>query len=164
MKKISKYIVLTLFLGCIGFFLYVKYSIAENGKLAPDFETELIDGTSFKLSNLKGKYVLLDFWGSWCAPCLKESPQLVELHHKYIKELIIVTIALEKDNIHWKKAANKFGFVWANQIVDENQFVLMSSIARKYGVTEIPAKFLISPEGKLLGRYSFDEIHKVLSE
>ncbi len=101
--------------------------------------------------------------GSWCAPCLRESPQLVSIYDSYANNLVIVTIALEKDDKTWRKAADKFGFVWKHQIVEENQFVLMSSIARKYGVTEIPAKFLISPNGELMGRYSFKKIDSLFS-
>ncbi len=158
MKKLFQYLVLGAIIVSGIFYLYVKNSGVEDGEQAPDFETTLIDGTPFKLSNLQGKYILLDFWGSWCPPCRKESPKLVTLHKKYSDQLTIVTVALEKDGRHWKKASEKDGFVWKNQIVDQNRFVLMSSIARKYGVTEIPAKFLISPEGKLLGKVSFEQI------
>jgi len=134
------------------------------GDAAPDFETTLVDGTPFKLSNLKGGYVLLDFWGSWCPPCLKESPQLVALHKKYSDKLTIVSIALEKDQNSWKKVVSKYEYTWKNQIVNQNRFVMLSEIARKYGVTEIPAKFLISPDGKLIGNYSFEQIDRLLSD
>ncbi len=163
MNKFLKYIALGVILIAGVFYLYVKYSAAEDGEVAPDFEATLVNGESFKLSNLQGKYVLLDFWGSWCPPCRKENPKLVALYKKYRDQLTIVTIALEKDEKHWKKASEKDGFVWKNQIVQQNRFVMLSSIARKYGVTEIPAKFLISPEGKLIGKPSFEEIGNLLS-
>lgn len=144
-------------------YIRVSYFSPEKGENAPDFETTLIDGTDFKLSNLQGMYVILDFWGSWCPPCIKESAQLVELYHKYGASIQIVTVAVEKNDKTWKKVSDRFGFEWKYQIVDQNKFVMMSSIARKYGVTEIPAKFLISPEGKLVGKYSFKQIDSILS-
>lgn len=163
MKKIVQYIIFGI-LALLGiFYLYTKLSAADEGEIAPDFEASLIDGTPFKLSELQGSYVLLDFWGSWCPPCLKESPELVALHKKHSEKLTIVSIALEKNQNTWKKAANKYGYTWKNQIVHQNRFVMLSDIARKYGVTEIPAKFLISPEGKLIGAYSFHQIDELLS-
>ncbi|MBQ4803114.1 TlpA family protein disulfide reductase [Aquimarina sp. MMG015] len=163
MKKISQYIILGIIVLFGVFYLYTKFSAAEKGDLAPDFETTLIDGTPFKLSNLQGKYVLLDFWGSWCGPCLKESPELVAIYKKHDNQLTIVTVALEKNLKSWKKVADKFGYTWKNQIVNQNRFVLLSDIARKYGVSEIPAKFLISPKGELMGTYTFEQIDYLLS-
>ncbi|WP_109301308.1 TlpA disulfide reductase family protein [Aquimarina sp. AU474] len=163
MKKVFKYlsIVLIALLG-LGY-VYIKYTTAEEGELAPDFETTLIDGSSFKLSDQKNKYVLLDFWGSWCAPCIKENPKIVKLYKKYPNKLTIVTLALEKDSLTWRKAAKRDGFEWKNQIVHQNKFVMLSPIARMYGVSEIPTKFLISPDGKLIGERTFEEIDQLLS-
>ncbi len=159
--KLLKYLVLIIITIVVLFFVYIKFSGVNAGEIAPDFETTLVDGNTFRLSDLRGKYVLLDFWGSWCPPCRKENPKLVRLHEKYADQLVIVTVALEKDAVSWKKAVKKDGFVWVHQIVDQNKYVMMSSIARKYGVTEIPSKFLISPEGILLGRFSFQEIDNI---
>ncbi len=164
MKKMFQYLVIGLIALLVLVYTGVKYSNIVVGEKAPDFETTLIDGTRFRLSNLEGKYVLLDFWGSWCPPCRIENPQLVRLHSKYSDKLIIVTVALEKDNVSWKKVVEKDGFTWKNQIVNQNRYVILSPVARKYGVTSIPAKFLISPNGKLLGSPSFDEIDQMFSK
>ncbi len=163
MKKLFRYLIPGIIVICSVFYLSVKYLSAEDGEQAPDFEATLIDGAAFKLSDLQGKYVLLDFWGSWCAPCRKENPKLVALHQKHSDKLTIVTVALEKDASSWKKVAKKDGFIWKNQIVDQNSFVMLSAIARKYGVSAIPAKFLISPEGKLIGKPTFEEIDVLFS-
>lgn len=163
MKKISQYIILGVIVSFGLFYIYTKLSAADEGDIAPDFEATLVDGTPFKLSELQGGYVLLDFWGSWCPPCIKESPQLVALHQKHGDKLTIVSVALEKNKDSWKKVVSKFGYTWKNQIVSQNRFVMLSDIARKYGVSEIPAKFLISPDGKLIGNYSFQEIDNLIS-
>ena len=163
-KKILQYSILGAFVLFALFYAYTKLSAAEKGDMAPDFEATLVDGTPFKLSDLRGQYVLLDFWGSWCPPCIQESPDLVKLHHKHSDKVTIVSVALEKNQKTWEKITTKYGYTWRNQIVQENKFVMLSDIARKYGVSEIPSKFLISPEGTLLGAYSFDQIDLLLSE
>ena len=164
MKRLFRFLIIIAVLFVIMFYLNIKFFSAKEGEQAPDFAATLVDKTAFRFSDLKGKYVLLDFWGSWCAPCRRENPMLVELHKKYSDKLIIVTVALEKDSLSWKKASKKDGFVWKHQIVHQNKFVLLSPIARAYGVTEIPAKFLINPKGKLKGRVSFSEVEQVLSQ
>lgn len=162
MKKILGYIIVTIVLALTVFYISIEYFRAEEGAQAPDFEAQLIDGTELKLSQLKGKHVLLDFWGSWCAPCRQENKELARLHNKYKDDLTIVTVALEKDSLMWKKIAEQDGFAWKHQIVSYNKYVMLSPIARKYGVTKIPAKFLIAPDGTLLGQLSFQQIDSLL--
>ena len=89
--------------------------------------------------------------------------ELARLHNKYKDDLTIVTVALEKDSLMWKKIAEQDGFGWKHQIVSYNKYVMLSPIARKYGVTKIPAKFLIAPEGTLLGQLSFQQIDSLLT-
>ena len=163
MRKFFNYLIPILFIVYYGFYFYVKNTGADKGESAPDFEAVLIDGTPFKLSDLRGRYVLLDFWASWCLPCRRANPNLAKLQQKYGDKLSIVTIALEKRGEAWKRAAEMDGFTWKYQIVEHQKLVMLSDIARKYGVSEIPAKFLISPEGKLLEKMSFDEIDQFLS-
>ena len=69
-------------IGLVYLFVF-RSPHSKNGDLAPDFKTTLIDGSNFKLSDLRGQYVLLDFWGSWCPPCRRDNPNLVSLHKKY---------------------------------------------------------------------------------
>lgn len=139
------------FVGCGG-----------TNSTAPDFETRLIDGTPFKLSELKGQYIVIDFWASWCGPCIHEMPQLIALHNKYGDKVAFVTIALEKNDRTWRKVTERFGFSWKYQVVEEVPFVLSSSIARAFGVTEIPTKFIITPEGKLISGMDYQQMDEFL--
>ncbi len=164
MNRLLRYIIPVLLASFLGYKYLISQTATKHGEFAPDFEAELIDGSQFKLSNTRGKYVLLDFWGSWCGPCRKANPNLKVLHEKYSDKLTIITIALEKGGTQWENAAKRDGFVWKHQIVTFSRFVLLSEIAKLYGVTDIPAKFLISPEGKLMPKMTFDEIDKLLSK
>ncbi len=154
MKKI---IPLLLVIG-FGTYIFLTRGPEHNsGNTAPDFEAQLIDGSAFSLSDLRGQYVLLDFWGSWCAPCRRDNPNLVALHHKFNGKQFkdasgfeVVTIALEKDDRRWQRAAEKDGFVWKNQIVRTARLVLTDALALKYNVSDVPSKFLISPKGDII--------------
>ena len=163
-KKVITYIILAVLVSFIGFFAYIKLSAPGEGDKAPNFKAKLVDGTSFHLSDLKGKYVLLDFWGSWCGPCRKENRELVRFYNLHKDEITIVSVALEKNDANWKAASKIDGIVWKHQIVQIKSMVFLSDIAQKYGVSSIPTKLLISPEGILLGEKSFDEIEDIISE
>ena len=80
--KYLKYISIPVIIFLI-YFLFLRSPDQKEGRQAPDFSTELIDGSEFNLTDLRGNYVLLDFWGSWCAPCRRDNPNLVRIHNKY---------------------------------------------------------------------------------
>lgn len=150
------------------YFLFSKG--ANDGQIAPEFNITLIDDKEYSLSDSKGNYIVLDFWGSWCNTCLGEMPKLVELKSKYHSSnfknnsgLDIVTIALEKRGDNWRKVAQKFRFNWDFQSVSYNKFVLSSPVANKYGVLDLPSKFLIDPKGYIvLSKTTFEEIESYL--
>jgi thiol-disulfide isomerase/thioredoxin len=162
------FICLTSILGV----LYYLFNNSSKGEKAPDFTTELVNGNNYSLSNSKGNYVILYFWGSWCGPCLRNAPKLVQLDEKYKSitfvlesKLDIITIALEKKGEKWKKVVDKFGFKWEYQIVQYHNLVLSSSIANNYGVFNIPSTFLINPTGNIvLSKTSFLEIEQYLDK
>ncbi len=140
------------------FLILLGLSSCQEGsdkKLAPEIEAELIDGTPFKLSDLRGQYVVLDFWGSWCGPCLADMPKLIALHEKYGDKVVFVSIAFERNDKRWKAVADRAGFTWKHQIVEEAKILLASPISRAYGVTDIPAKFIVTPNGELISGMDF---------
>ena len=163
-------VIILIFIILCSFYSFSKSVVI--GEKAPEFTLELVNGENYSLSNSKGNYVLLYFWGSWCGPCLRNAPELVAISENY-KSMIfdkeskvdIVTVAIEKKGKKWKRVVDKFGFDWDLQVVQFHKIVLNFSVANKYGVLEIPSKFLIDPKGNIvLSKTSFLEIRKYLEK
>ncbi len=159
LKKNSFYIFVAIIaLAYIVRHFYMKPNV-NDGELAPDFQTTLISGEDFKLSDLRGNYVLLDFWGSWCGPCIADNRKLVPLHKKYngtkfkdAQGFEIVSVAIEKDASRWPKAIERFKLSWPYHILDQSESLRFfnGELASLYGVADLPAKFLIDPSGKTI--------------
>jgi thiol-disulfide isomerase/thioredoxin len=123
--------------------------IFATGKLAPDFTENKIDGKAMKLSDLKGKVVLLDFWASWCGPCRKENPNVVKLYQKYNKDgFTVMSVSLDQDKAKWQSAITADGLIWPNHVSDLKGWA--SAAGRIYQVTGIPFTVLIDQEGKII--------------
>lgn len=120
------------------------------GKPAPDFEELLLDRkTTMKLSDLKGKVVLLDFWASWCGPCRKENPNVVRLYEKYKDQgFTVMSVSLDSDLGRWKAAIEQDNLSWPNHVSDLNKWA--SAAAKIYGVNSIPFTVLIDQEGNII--------------
>lgn len=140
-------------------YFYMKPNV-DDGELAPDFQASLISGEDFQLSDLRGNYVLLDFWGSWCGPCIADNRKLVPLYKKYNSSKFkdaegfeIVMVAVEKDEARWPRAIQRFGLTWPYHILDQSESLRFfnGELASLYGVADLPAKFLINPSGKTIG-------------
>jgi peroxiredoxin len=133
------------------------------GNPAVDFTQKDINGKLVSLSAYKGKYVLLEFWASWCGPCRAENPNLREAYKKYQdKGFNILAVSLDDDGDKWKKAVDKDALPWA-QISDLKGW--SNEAAIQYGIRAIPANFLIDPQGKIVKRdLRGEELNKALAE
>ena len=119
------------------------------GKPAPDFEETKVDGTTMKLSDLKGKVVLLDFWASWCGPCRRENPAVVKLYEKYKDQgFTIMSVSMDKDKAKWEAAIAKDNLSWTNHVSDLKGWA--SAAGKIYGVGSIPFTVLIDAEGNII--------------
>ncbi|MFM7594941.1 MAG: TlpA family protein disulfide reductase [Flavobacteriales bacterium] len=120
------------------------------GNPAPDFEELMTDRkTNLKLSDLKGKYVLIDFWASWCGPCRKENPNVVKTYAKYKDDgFTIVSVSLDTDKQKWLGAIQADGLTWPNHVSDLGGW--NSKVSKKYNVSSIPFTVLIDKEGNIL--------------
>jgi thiol-disulfide isomerase/thioredoxin len=167
-KKYSFYIfIAVVVLYFIGKYLYSQPKFI-NGEAAPDFKVALRDGTPFQLSQLKGNYVLVDFWGSWCGPCIQETPALKGLYDQFhgksfsdAKGFDIVSIGIETDKARWENAIDALQMNWPYHTTDLQR--LDSPLAKQFGVRVIPTKFLLNTEGVIVGvNQSLEEIEKFL--
>jgi len=118
------------------------------GKMAPDFTAKTPDGKDFRLSSLKGKYVLLDFWASWCGPCRLENPNVVENYHRFKdKNFTVVSFSLDGNAQAWKDAieADHLDWLHVSDLKDWH-----SDVVKAYMVPHVPLNYLIDPEGKII--------------
>jgi thiol-disulfide isomerase/thioredoxin len=130
-----------------------KMEAALPGNMAADFIAADMAGVPVSLSDYKGKYVLLDFWASWCPPCRQGNPHLVELFREYkAKGLNIIGIAWDDDTKDaWRKAMEKDGInLWPNVLCGAGTD---NDIGEKYAIHFVPTKILIDPAGKIIGRF-----------
>ncbi len=114
----------------------------------PDFAITDTSGNPLKLSSFKGKYVLVDFWASWCVPCRKENPNVVKAYQKYHdKGFEIIGVSLDTKKEAWMKAIEKDGLTWSH-VSDLKGWE--SSIVREFGIKVVPTSFLLDKEGKVI--------------
>ena len=117
------------------------------GVEAPEFSIKGMDGEDIELKNFAGKYILLDFWASWCGPCRNEMPNVVKLYKECKgKNFEIIGISLDQKPEPWKKAVKDLKMTWP-QACDFQ--VWYGPVARKYNLSAIPYTVLINPEGRI---------------
>ncbi|WP_185731510.1 TlpA disulfide reductase family protein [Larkinella rosea] len=120
------------------------------GATAPDVTLENAEGKAISLSSLRGKYVLIDFWASWCGPCRQENPNVVRMYNKYKeKGFEVYSISLDDSRDKWLKAVQTDGMIWTNVLGKKNG---ASPVAIQYSIQVIPTTFLLDKEGRIIAK------------
>ncbi|SMP24636.1 Peroxiredoxin [Algoriphagus winogradskyi] len=120
------------------------------GQIAPEIELPNPEGEIIKLSDLRGKYVMIDFWAAWCKPCREENPNVVRLYNEYNeKGFEVFGVSLDRTKEAWVDAIAEDGLTWT-QVSDLQYF--NSAAAELYQINAIPATYLIDPDGKIIGK------------
>lgn len=156
-----------------GYYFGKKYYLKpgiEQGAVASDFQAVVMNGSTISLSDFRGKYVLLDFWGSWCDPCRKEHPGLVNIYRKYYEGdfrkstgFDIISIGIESNQMGWAEAIRSDSLYWPNHILELKMFE--GTIPKAYNVRQLPTKFLVDPKGILIAiDPSINSLETILEE
>lgn len=152
------WIVGMLVLLLLGRYWYMKPAQKE-GETLPPLEATRLDGQPFSLEKMRGRYVVLDFWGSWCGPCRRANPELVALYQQFGKASFtdasgfsIVSVGIEEDRDRWLNAISRDGLEWPDHILDLSSSLRFfnSPIAAAFGIRQVPTTYFIGPSGDII--------------
>lgn len=134
---------------------YQNYIVQKNTpfeeEAAPEIAMNSPEGKPIKLSDLRGKYVLVDFWASWCGPCRRENPNVVRMYNKYkSKGFTILSVSLDDNKDKWKNAILQDGLIWPNHVSDLLGW--KTPMTQIYGFNGIPHTVLVDPKGNIIAR------------
>jgi len=153
--------------GSNRFKKYTKFREAElkikEGKFAPDFTLKTSDDSNFTLSSIKNKYIVLDFWGSWCGYCIKGFPEMKKYHNKYKNKVEFISIACNDTPKKWKEAVKKNKLNWLQLINKED---IDHDVVVMYAINAYPTKIILDKNKKIIGifRGESEAFYKKLDE
>lgn len=144
----------TLFFLLATFFaspIFAQSNILKIGQPAPEISLPTPNGNTVTLSSLKGKLVLIDFWATWCAPCVKEQPELKALYDRHINHVKagkfeILGVSLDKSKENWQKSINHFKIDWL-QVSDLMYW--KSKVAKDYAIEGLPFNVVVNEQGNI---------------
>ena len=120
-------------------------ALQAEGREVPDFTLDDLQGKPLSLSSLRGKYVILDFWGSWCGWCIKGFPEMKEYYQKYKGQFEILGIDCSDSDEAWREAVKEYALPWLHVYNPED-----SDLLAQYGIQGFPTKIILDPEGKIV--------------
>lgn len=142
--------------------LYAQ-NLLKTGTVAPEFSLPMPNRKIFSLADHKGKYILLDFWASWCPDCRKDSPYIMSLYEKFApKGVEFVGVSFDTKAEAWKNGVEKLGIKYTQ--VSDMKHMRESAVAQTYCVKWIPTVYVVDPEGKVvLGTVMSDKVGAYLT-
>lgn len=156
MKKLSLIFAITLLVTSVSMAQDAEVGV-KIGNKAPELIGKSVDGNTIKLSDTRGKLVLLDFWAAWCPPCRRENPNVVRAYNQYKdknftngKGFTVFSVSLDRTADAWKKAIADDKLAWPYHISDLKGWY--SKYAALYGVRSIPTNFLLNENGVIVAR------------
>ena len=136
--------------------------VVEQGKLAPDFTVQMLDGSQVKLSSLRGKPVFLNFWATWCPPCVGEMPHFQTFYPKYKDKINFLAVSIDAESSTVQKFVESKGFTFP--IAHDGK----KNVAGLYSIEAIPTSFLLDKDGKViayhLGGMSAGQLQQFLDQ
>ncbi|MBR7027344.1 MAG: TlpA family protein disulfide reductase [Bacteroidales bacterium] len=152
MKRLLTLLVAAVFCSSIVATAQDMSDVIKAGKKAPAFKLPTPEGKMVSLSDFKGKFVVIDFWASWCPDCRKENPDLVKIHSKYApKGVAFIGVSFDTEREAWLKGIESDNLRWTqvSSLVKWKE----TQISKDYGINWIPTFYLINKQGRVIGAY-----------
>lgn len=145
----NKSVFVLVFLFSLFFTAHAQVVGLDPGDIAPEIDLPDVNGNSVSLSSLRGTVVLVDFWASWCLPCIKEQPELIKLYATYPEKLAIFGVSLDTKKTNWTAILAKYKQPWI-QVSDLKYW--KSPVVADYSIESLPFNILIDKNGIILGK------------